>query len=416
MINPTIVGPSVNTIYTVAASDGTCFGTATVAVSTKPTPTITVISSNSMVCEGALVTMTASGAQSYTWTPGNTNGSTYSDNPTAPTAYQVVGTSANGCVSQAGQIVITQPSPTVTISANKTNVCSGDPVILTASGANSYNWTNGPSTSVNQVNPTSATVYTVLGTSTNSCTSQKTVSINVLIPTVVVAATSSSICSGKSTTLTATGANTYVWTGVSSINGVAPVSPTTSTIYSVTATATLPGLSCPTTTNIAITVFANPTVSIVASSSVVCKSDASVTLTGNGAVTYTWSTNSTSTGISVHPQATTSYTIQGTDANGCEGTSSIQIQVKACTSIGELTGIDKGVLIYPNPSNGAFEIGSETDITLKLVNELGQEVRTIKLNAENNHTAHVEDLAKGVYFIVGQNETVKINQKIIIAK
>jgi len=50
------------------------------------------------------------------------------------------------------------------------------------------------------------------------------------------------------------------------------------------------------------------------------------------------------------------------------------------------------------------------------VNELGQVIRTMKLSAQNNHTVQVDDLANGVYFIVGQNNEVKINQKIIIAK
>jgi len=416
VINPAVVGPTVNTIYTVAASDGTCFGTATVAVNTKPNPTITIASSSSVVCEGAVVTMTASGGLSYVWTPGNLTTAAISDNPISPTLYQVVGTSSNGCTAQASQIVLTNTAPIVMVSSNKTIVCSGDPAILTASGANSYNWTNGPSTAVNQVNPTAPSVYTVTGIGSNSCTAEKTISVNVLAANVSASSSTSSICNGGTTTLTASGANTYVWVGTPSFLGVAFVSPTVTTNYSVTANTTIVGLSCPSSTNITITVFNNPTVTILATKTVVCKSDPAITLTGTGAVTYTWSTNATSLTISVKPLVTTTYTVSGKDANGCLSTASKQIVVNNCTSVGELSGAEKGLNVYPNPSNGVFEIVSETDLDLSIVNELGQVIRTMKLSAQNNHTVQVDDLANGVYFIVGQNATVKMNQKIIITK
>jgi hypothetical protein len=416
VINPAVVGPSVNTIYTVAASDGTCFGTATVAVNTKPNPTITIAASSSVVCEGAVVTMTASGGSTYNWTPGNLTTAAISDNPIAPILYQVVGTSTNGCTSQASQIVLTNTAPIVMVSSNKTIVCSGDPAILTASGANAYNWTNGPSTAVNQVNPTAPSVYTVTGTGSNSCTATKTIAVNVLAANVSASSSTSSICNGGTTTLTASGANTYVWVGTPSFLGVAFVSPTVTTNYSVTANTTIVGLSCPSSTNITITVFNNPTVSILATKTVVCKSDPAITLTGTGAVTYTWSTNATSLTISVKPQVTTTYTVSGTDANGCKNTAAKQIVVNTCNSVGELSGAEKGLSVYPNPSNGVFEVKSETDLDLSIVNELGQVIRTIKLSAQNNHTVQVDDLTNGVYFIVGQNNDLKINQKIIIAK
>ena len=416
VINPAVVGPTVNTIYTVAASDGTCFGTATVAVNTKPNPTITIASSSSVVCEGAVVTMTASGGLSYVWTPGNSTTAAISDNPISPTLYQVVGTSSNGCTAQASQIVLTNTAPIVMVSSNKTIVCSGDPAILTASGANAYNWTNGPSTAVNQVNPTAPSVYTVTGIGSNSCTATKTIAVNVLAANVSASSSTSSICNGGTTTLTASGANTYVWVGTPSFLGVAFVSPTVTTNYSVNANTTITGLSCPSSTNITITVFNNPTVTILATKTVVCKSDPAITLTGTGAVTYTWSTNATSLAISVKPQVTTTYTVSGTDANGCKNTAAKQIVVNACTSVGELSGAEKGLNVYPNPSNGIFVVSSEADLDLSILNELGQVIRTIKLSAQNNHTVQVDDLANGVYFIVGQNNDLKTNQKIIIAK
>ncbi len=415
-MNPAIVSPAVNTIYTVAASDGTCFGTATVAVNTNPNPTITIAASNSVVCEGAIVTMTASGGSTYTWSPGNSNSTSISDNPLSPTLYQVVGASPNGCLSQATQIVLTNTAPLITVSANKTIVCVGDPAILTASGASSYSWTNGPSTAVNQVNPTVPSVYTVTGVGSNSCTAEKTISVNVLVANVSVSTATNSICNGGTTTLTASGANTYVWVGNSSFNGVSVVSPTVTTNYSVIANTTITGLSCPSSTNITITVFNNPTISILATKTVVCKSDPAITLTGTGAVTYAWSTGTTSPGISVKPQTTTTYTVMGTDANGCQNTASIQIKVNVCNGISELTNGERAISVFPNPSNGVFTVSSETELDLSIVNEIGQVVKTIKLTAQNNRTVQVDDLSSGFYFIVGQKDSLKINHKVVIVK
>jgi len=413
--NPVVLAPLVNTVYTVTASDGTCVGTSTVAVNTKPTPTLSIVASNSMICEGALVTMTASGALTYTWNFGNSNSASISDNPVIATAYQVTGTNSLNCTALASQIVVTMPNPTISIAASKTIVCMGDPITFTASGANTYTWVNGPSTATNAINLLTSSIYTVSGT-VGQCSSDKTISVNVLTASVAASAAIPSLCVGGTTTLTASGANSYVWIGHTSFNGKVIVSPTVTTNYSVNATTTIPGLSCPSSTNITVTVFNNPTVTIATTKTVLCKADAPIVLTGSGAVTYTWSTNTVSTTISIHPQSTITYTVTGTDANGCVSTATKLIQVNNCNSIGELTGADKGILVYPNPNGGEFAISSSGYLDLKLVNELGQEIRIITLSGQNNHRASVSDLAKGIYFIVGQNNNGRINQKIIVTK
>ena len=411
-----IVVPTANTVYTVTASDGTCSGVASVTVNTKPNPTLTIIPSNTTVCQGAVVTMTASGAATYTWVSPSSNAPNISDNPTSVTLYQVSGTNSVNCVSSTSQLIFTQGSPTVIVSADKIFVCAGAAVTLTASGATIYNWTNGPATAGNIVNPTSNSTYTVTGT-TSPCSGTAAITINVLTPSVSASASTPSICSGESSALHASGATSYTWVGQTSFSpGNATVNPTITTIYTVNANTTSGTLTCPSSTNITVTVFDNPTVSIISTKSVVCKSDPSIVLTGGGAVTYTWSTATVSTNINVHPQSTTTYSITGVDANGCMNTASKVIVVNACNGIVELTNEEKTISVYPNPSNGEFVVSADSEISLKLINELGQEIRTIKLSEQNDYKVSVTNLANGVYFIVGQNGTDKVNQKIIIAR
>ena len=136
-----IVSPLQTTTYTVAVSDGTCAGMGTVAVAALPVPTIAVTPVLTTSCSGMPVTLTASGGLSYTWTPGNLSGSSITVTPSAPTGYQVVGVNSVGCISAANAAVVTNPSPTITATANNNLVCAGDPVIITASGASAYVWT-----------------------------------------------------------------------------------------------------------------------------------------------------------------------------------------------------------------------------------------------------------------------------------
>jgi len=411
-----IVAPTANTIYTVTASDGTCSGVGTITVNTKPNPTLSIVPSSTMVCEGAVVTMTASGAITYTWIAPSSNAPNISDNPTSVTLYQVSGTNSVNCVSSVSQLIFTQSSPTVVISADKTFVCSGAAVSLTATGATTYNWTNGPATAGNVVNPTSNTTYSVTGT-TSPCSGTAAITINVLTPSVSASANTPSICSGGSSALHASGATSYTWVGQTSFSpGNATVNPTVTTIYTVNANTTSGTLTCPSSTNITVTVFNNPTVTIAATKSVVCKSDAPIVLTAGGATTYTWSTATVSANISVHPQSTTTYTITGVDANGCMNTASKVITVNACNGIAELSDEKNSISVYPNPSNGEITIQSNKDITLSLVNELGQIIRMVALTESNNYKVSVNDLAKGIYFLSGQKDNVQINKKVVVIK
>jgi hypothetical protein len=72
--------------------------------------------------------------------------------------------------------------------------------------------------------------------------------------------------------------------------------------------------------------------------------------------------------------------------------------------------------VYPNPNNGAFNISSDTQIQLNLVNELGQFIRKIDLNALNNYKTTVGDLSSGIYFVTGTKNGLQINQKVIVIK
>lgn len=77
---------------------------------------------------------------------------------------------------------------------------------------------------------------------------------------------------------------------------------------------------------------------------------------------------------------------------------------------------DNQINIFPNPNNGSFIIEAKEDLTLSVVNELGQSVKILKLDASNNHQASVSNLATGVYCIMDKQSGKAIQNKVVVTK
>jgi hypothetical protein len=253
----------------------------------------------------------------YAWTPSTglsaSNISNPVANPLLTTTYTLTITNtSNGCTGTGTVTVsVNNTAPTVNAGQDQT-VCAGQSVTLNATGANTYTWNNGAIQGV-AFTPSTTQTYTVQGTNTvNGCTStdQVIVTLNAL-PT-VSAGTNQTVCAGTSVTLTGSGASSYAWNnGVS--NGVA-FSPTNTQTYTVTGT---DANGCSNTAQVTVTVNALPVVSAGPNQSI-CAGTA-VTLNGSGATNYTWN-NGVSNGVAFTPTNTQTYTVTGTNANGCQGT------------------------------------------------------------------------------------------------
>ena len=99
------------------------------------------------------------------------------------------------------QLYLSQTT-SLTISAGPDQtVCSGSPITLTATGASSYSWSGGVQNGV-PFTPTTSGTYIVTGTNSNGCIGTDTVNISV-IPTPIISVTQDTICTGQTTTLTA---------------------------------------------------------------------------------------------------------------------------------------------------------------------------------------------------------------------
>ncbi|MEI6852966.1 MAG: choice-of-anchor L domain-containing protein, partial [Bacteroidota bacterium] len=112
---PVTVSPATTTTYMVTVSDH-CASTATdnIMVTVDPLAIVTASANPTTVCSGQQATLTASGAATYIWTPGNITGSSINVSPSSTTTYSVTGSSTGGCT---GTTAITLDVTNISVSA-----------------------------------------------------------------------------------------------------------------------------------------------------------------------------------------------------------------------------------------------------------------------------------------------------------
>jgi len=343
--NP-IASPASTTSYTVTVSQGVlaCTSTSVVTVTVNPLPTVDAGAATA-ICTGSTTTLNGTGATGYAWSPSGSLSSSTISNPvssaTTTTTYTMVGTDGNGCSSTDSVMITVNPLPLIDAGTSLT-ICPGSSTTLNATGGTNYIWT--PAASLDNAaisnpvaTPASTTTYTVTGSDLNACSSTDIVTITVTPISVTATSGSPAICIGGNTTLTAGGGASYSWLPAATLDNPAiatPVAtPTTTTTYTVIGTG---GTGCNDTAF--ITVVVNPLPTINAGSSIAICSGSLTVLNGSGATGYVWSPGATLSSTTAfnpiaNPTTTTTYTLVGTDGNGCSSTDSVTITVNPLPTI-----------------------------------------------------------------------------------
>lgn len=320
--------PSINVntsgTYSVTASTSNgCSGNAAVSVMQNPIPDVQ-ISGNTVICSGVGTTLTATSNASYAWSTGESGQSITAYNPGS---YSVTVTNTNGCSNYA-TVNVTTMEP-VSISGN-THICSGQSTTLSVNGTGSYAWSNGASTSF--VTVTNPGTYTVTVSLPNGCSSSASAEVTAAsLPTPSISG-NTTVCQGQTTILTANGGTSYEWSNGSTTSSI---NVSQSGVYTVTATN---AEGCTASTNITITVNPLPSVNITGNSSF-CQGD-NTTLTATGASTYAWSNSQSGNAITVNNAGT--YTVTGTDANGCTNTATKTVSINPTYNISLTHSICQG--------------------------------------------------------------------------
>jgi len=142
-------------------------------------PTILVTPNPATYCSSSSpLLLVASGAKNYSWSPTTFLSDAKMDsvytNPTNSAVYTVTGTDTQGCIGMANVQVTVRTSPTVSITSRDSNICIGDSLKLTATGAGitAYLWA--PQVSVAgsiTVKPTTTTTFIVAVKNNFNCSS-----------------------------------------------------------------------------------------------------------------------------------------------------------------------------------------------------------------------------------------------------
>lgn len=185
-ISYTLPNPGIKYIWSLSESTPGCvhLDISIISAVANPTVTYTITPGNSL-CAGKSVTVAASGANNYTYTLGANTAYTF--NPitlntpttiTGPTAVQftLTGRAAGNCTHRQVLTLTVNPTPTLTVAQSKSVSCTNSSVTFTASGASTYTWNSGITSTANPITYSTGTTagvrnYTVMATSAAGCTS-----------------------------------------------------------------------------------------------------------------------------------------------------------------------------------------------------------------------------------------------------
>jgi len=323
------VSPTLNTTYKLTVTKDGCTASDEVVVSVN---NLNVSAgADKAICRGESTTLTATGADTYLWSTGATTAK-ITENPTITTTYTVTGTKDGGTASDS-VVVTVNPLPTANAGSDKT-IYKGASITLTATGGGTYSWSTGALTTTITVSPTFTTTYKLTVTK-DDCTASDDVVVTVNILTINAGA-DKTICKGESTTLTATGSDTYLWSTGTSTETIS-VNPIATTTYIVTGTKS----GATATDAVVVTVNLLPTAN--AGSDKTIYKGASTTLTATGGVSYTWSPGVYGQTISVSPTQTTTYKVSVYSAANCSASDDAIVYVNTLTvNAGEDKTICKG--------------------------------------------------------------------------
>lgn len=410
-------------VYSYSVQDnGGCLVTGTIGVtqSLVTQPNLTLTASNGTICSGKTVTLTASGASTYTWASGGNgpvfNSPTLTAGTQSTVTYTVAGLTSVNCLWTGSISILVNPLPGAAWSNLPASVCKSGPALALSNFVQPTGGTfSGQSVASGSFIPSTVGTFTMTYTNTdaNSCTNSATTSIQVFSLAAPSIVNPGALCSNASPlqlTVNPTGGN-FGGTGVGSTGIFTPAvagSGNVPVIYSITSG------PCTSTAGISIVVNAAPVASVSAAKTSFCKNSANILLNGTPIGGSFSGTGVTGTAFS--PSAATIgtnvvvYTF--TDINNCTGTANLTMTVSTCAGLSE-NSRQSAFTVYPNPSRGEVTISSAEHSTIAIFNQVGQQVKSVELHAGNAYQENLT-LPAGIYYMQSQDNRQAAGRLVIL--
>lgn len=408
--------PTQNENYELVVTDPTgCTDTASVEVIVHPIPVVSLSVNTINLCPYDSILLTASGADRYVWSTGDTTENFYAKQPVTGNYIKVIGTSF-GC-SNNDSTLVNIGGVNASISQDQ-SICMGESVVLfvNALGTNlAYQWSAGSSSSSFQsVSPTVTTNYRVIVTDYIGCKDTVSSTVYVDSPTnIEVTPSVVNGCVGDEITLSAVGATDFVWNNEDSINTI------TFTLEQNTEVE-LVGYNGTCSELITVPIIVKPSPSVVISSnttSINIGGEIAFNNTGSNASYTEWNFGDGSTSILDSPIHSFSfqgghYVVLTGFIGECTATDTLLVYV----GFAGVEELKYKLKMGPNPTSSIFnasvELKKATDIVIGVYSITGERVIT----KSNEYTKELcfsydfSNLTKGVYlidFIINKEHVVK---------
>jgi subtilisin family serine protease len=332
---------------------------------------------------------------------------------------------------------LTNANSVATFTENATSVCAGGQILFDATGStfeDTLLWYFPNGSPVISNNVTQTTIYNTAGSYQailyiigGGCHLFDSAFVNITVnpnPVISISATSTSVCVGNPTTLTASGANTYVWsppTGLSSTTTPVTIATPTATIqYNVQGTTTATG--CSSNSTIEIDVLTQPTAAETESATAIC-TGGSVVFDGSQSVsgtTFAWTFPGGNPATSNASSATVTYAAAGNYtatlivSNSC-GADTVVSQTIAvgCTGIDPLVMKDPSA--FYNADQHQLQIAmpvSEDGFIVNVFDNMGQLVRSFSTK-NSTEIISAETFAAGIYTLRVMNGNTNYTMKFV---
>lgn len=322
--------PDSSFVLTVWATGNRCTTEKSVNITVHQLPELKVEGETS-ICEGDVLRLQATGADSYLWNGVARGANWVEENPTT-TAYELTGTDANNCTNTISVPVVVNALPTLSLEVPSL-ACEDDSVRLTAISetCKNYQWKEGVAAGIYcDVRVAKEAVYTVVGFDENGCGKEVSTTLNVVSKPTLTVEGNTNVCSGETLSLSVSSptATSWRWSTGDTASAISVDSITTDQNIWVSGTYSVADLSCSASLEIPIKVKPMPILS-VREVPAVCKGG-NLTLHAQGAETLVWQTN----GREDYELALENVTearverLTGYDEDGCKATLDLPIEVR----------------------------------------------------------------------------------------
>jgi len=397
--------------YYVTVSDANgCVLSDTMQVTINPAPSVN-LGPDTTQCGGSVTLNAGNPGSVYFWSNSTTN---QTSTVTSTNTYVVQVVTLAGCTSTDSINVTINPVPQVDFGPD-TAACAGSIVLDAGNPGSTYAWNNGPPTQTNTVS-TNGT-YIVVVTSPAGCTESDTINVTLNSNPNVVANPDQTICAGSSASISATGAQSYLWSTGAQAPSIT-VSPTVSTTYYVTGT-DVNGCQATDIT----TVYVQP---MPVASFTYTMNGVTVQFTNGsaGAISYSWDFGDNQSSAQQNPThvytANGTYTVTLTVTGPCGVVTTQQVVVINGVGIAD-EALGLTLNLYPNPNNGQFslllELEKEQAVKIEVYDLRGARVYAEELHQLRSYNKQLRlDVESGMYLIRVQTEGGVVTKKFVIER